>query len=147
MEKNGDAHCEAQCGRPVVEAHGMSERRACTIIGADRSSVRYRPHSSLGYLTPAAFALTSPPQRASTARNLKSPAPMPVANGAGAHNSQTTIPVAAGGATEVRSRPMTPQVLLNDPHLLRPAAVPTGVVERKDLELRADRHTSGTSPS
>ena len=25
----------------LVEAHGMSERRACRVIGADRSSVRY----------------------------------------------------------------------------------------------------------
>jgi putative transposase len=26
----------------AVETHGMSERRACAILGADRSSVRYR---------------------------------------------------------------------------------------------------------
>jgi putative transposase len=62
-----------------------------------------RPHSSLGYLTPAAryltpaaFAATLRPQRASTLRNLKSAAPMPVAHGAGTRNSQPGIPVAAG---------------------------------------------------
>lgn len=27
----------------LVESHEMSQRRACTVIGADRSSVRYRP--------------------------------------------------------------------------------------------------------
>jgi len=26
------------------EAHGISERRACSLVGADRSSVRYRHH-------------------------------------------------------------------------------------------------------
>ncbi len=55
-----------------------------------------RPHSSLGYLTPAAFAATLHPQRASTLRHLKSSAPMPVAHGHGARNSQPAIPVAAG---------------------------------------------------
>ena len=55
-----------------------------------------RPHSSLGYLTPAAFAATLRPQRATTLRHLKSSAPMPVAHGAGARNSQPAIPVAAG---------------------------------------------------
>lgn len=55
-----------------------------------------RPHSSLGYLTPAAFAETLRPQRASALRHLKSSAPMPVAYGPGARNSQPTIPVAVG---------------------------------------------------
>ena len=55
-----------------------------------------RPHSSLGYLTPAAFAATLRPQRASTLRHLKSSAPMPVAHGPGARNSHPAIPVAAG---------------------------------------------------
>jgi hypothetical protein len=38
---------------------GLSERRACSLVGADRKMVRYRsrrPHSALGYLTPAAYA-------------------------------------------------------------------------------------------
>lgn len=55
-----------------------------------------RPHSSLGYLSPAAFALTVSTQRASTLRNLKSSAPTPVAHGAGARNSHPAIPVAVG---------------------------------------------------
>jgi len=55
-----------------------------------------RPHSSLGYLTPAAFAATLRPQRASTLRRPKSSAPMPVAPGSGARNSHPAIPVAAG---------------------------------------------------
>jgi putative transposase len=55
-----------------------------------------RPHSSLGYLTPAAFAATLRPQRASTLRHLKSSAPMPVAHGASARNSHPAIPIAAG---------------------------------------------------
>jgi transposase InsO family protein len=94
----------------LVETYEMSERRACKVIGADRSSVRYasrrpddtalrermkevahdrrrfgyrrvhvllligawvtdyntrRPHSALGYQTPAAFAATCQPHRAS----------------------------------------------------------------------------------
>jgi hypothetical protein len=55
-----------------------------------------RPHSSLGYLTPAAFDATLHPQRASTLRHLKSSAPMPVAHGPGARNSHPAIPVAVG---------------------------------------------------
>jgi putative transposase len=55
-----------------------------------------RPHSSLGYLTPAAFAETLRPQRASARSHLKSSAPMPIDYGHGARNSQPAIPVAAG---------------------------------------------------
>ena len=55
-----------------------------------------RPHSSLGYLTPAAFAATLRTQRASTLRHLKSSAPMPVANGAHVRNSHFAIPATAG---------------------------------------------------
>jgi putative transposase len=55
-----------------------------------------RPHSSLGYLTPAAFAETLRPQRASARSHLKSSAPMPIDYGYGARNSQPAIPVAAG---------------------------------------------------
>ncbi|MCC5613297.1 transposase, partial [Nostoc sp. CHAB 5834] len=55
-----------------------------------------RPHSSLRYLTPAAFAETLRPQRASELRHLKSYAPMPVAHGPGARNPNPAIPVAAG---------------------------------------------------
>ena len=55
-----------------------------------------RPHSSLGYLTPAAFAATLRTQRASPLRHMKSSAPMPVAHGTGARNSHLAIPVAIG---------------------------------------------------
>ena len=55
-----------------------------------------RPHSSLGYLTPAAFAATLLPQRASALRHMKNSAPMPVAHGPGAHDYHPAIPVAAG---------------------------------------------------
>ena len=55
-------------------------------------------------LTPAAFAATLRPQQpapgltrgASTLRHLKSSAPMPVAHGPGARNSDPAIPLAAG---------------------------------------------------
>jgi len=55
-----------------------------------------RPHSSLGYLTPSAFAETLRPQRASALRQLESSAPMPVAHGPGARNPHLAIPAAAG---------------------------------------------------
>ena len=38
-----------------------------------------RPHSAIGYMTPAAYAATLKPQRASALRHLESSAPMPVA--------------------------------------------------------------------
>jgi putative transposase len=55
-----------------------------------------RPHSAIGYLTPAAYAATLKPQRASALRHLESSAPMPVATVAPTRNSQPTIPVAGG---------------------------------------------------
>ena len=55
-----------------------------------------KPHSAIGYLTPAAFAATFRPQRASPLRHMKNSAPMPVAYGPGAHNHHPAIPVAAG---------------------------------------------------
>ena len=51
---------------------------------------------SIGYLTPAAYAATLKPQRASALRHLESSAPMPVATVALMRNSQPTIPVAGG---------------------------------------------------
>ena len=38
-----------------------------------------RPHSAIGYMTPAAYAATLNPQRAPALRHLESSAPMPVA--------------------------------------------------------------------
>ena len=55
-----------------------------------------RPHSAIGYMTPAAFAATLNPQRASALRHIESSAPMPVATIALTRNSQTMIPVAGG---------------------------------------------------
>ncbi len=55
-----------------------------------------RPHSAIGYRTPAACAATLKPQRASALRHLESSAPMPVATVAFTRNSQPTIPVAHG---------------------------------------------------
>lgn len=55
-----------------------------------------RPHAAIGYMTPAAYAATLKPQRASALRHLKSSAPMPVATVALTRNSQPKIPVAGG---------------------------------------------------
>ena len=55
-----------------------------------------RPHSAIGYMTPAAYAATLKPQRAPALRHLESSAPPPVATVAPRRNSQTSIPVAGG---------------------------------------------------
>ena len=55
-----------------------------------------RPHSAIGYRTPAACAATLKPQRAPAPRRLESSPPMPVATVALTRNSQPTIPVAGG---------------------------------------------------
>jgi len=55
-----------------------------------------RPHSAIGYMTPAAYAATLKPQRASALRHLESSAPMPVAPVALTRNSQPQIPVTPG---------------------------------------------------
>ena len=55
-----------------------------------------RPHSAIGYMTPAAYAATLKPQRASALRHLESSAPMPVATVALTRNSQPRIPVTPG---------------------------------------------------
>ena len=55
-----------------------------------------RPHSSLGYQTPAAYAEALRSQRPSTLRYVESFAPMAVAYDAGARNSHPAIPAAAG---------------------------------------------------
>ena len=55
-----------------------------------------RPHSAIGYMTPAAYAATLKPQRASALRHLESSAPMPVATVAPTRNSQPRIPVTPG---------------------------------------------------
>ena len=55
-----------------------------------------RPHSAIGYMTPAAYAASLKPQRASALRHLESFAPMPVATVALTRNSQPRIPVTPG---------------------------------------------------
>jgi putative transposase len=55
-----------------------------------------RPHSAIGYMTPAAYAAALNPQRASSPSHLESSAPMPVATVAPRRNSQLTIPGARG---------------------------------------------------
>jgi len=55
-----------------------------------------RPHSAIGYMTPAAYAATLKPQRASALRHLEGSAPMPVATVALTRNSQPRIPVTPG---------------------------------------------------
>lgn len=55
-----------------------------------------RPHSSLGYMTPAAYAASLKPQRPSALRSMKSSTPMAIAHAAQTRKSQLTIPVAGG---------------------------------------------------
>lgn len=55
-----------------------------------------RPHSTIGYMSPAAYAATLKPQRAPAPRQSQSSAPTPVATAALSRNSQPTIPVVRG---------------------------------------------------
>lgn len=55
-----------------------------------------RPHSAIGYMTPAAYAATLKPQRAPAPRHLESSAPMPVATVALSRNHQPRIPATPG---------------------------------------------------
>lgn len=73
----------------------MSHARA-VIAGWVEDYNNARPHSSIGYRTPAAYAALLDPQRASTLRHLESSAPMPVATVAPTRNSQAGIPVGPG---------------------------------------------------
>jgi hypothetical protein len=92
LAKNGDVRRQGEAVAQLRESLEVSERRACTMITADRSVVRYRsrrpddaglrgrlrepadqrrrfgyrclrPHSAIGYMTPAAYAATLKPQR------------------------------------------------------------------------------------
>ena len=55
-----------------------------------------RPHSAIGYMTPAAYAATLNPQWAPALRHLESSTPVPIATVALTRNSQPTIPVTPG---------------------------------------------------
>ena len=65
-----------------------------------------RPHSSLGYLTPAANAEVLRSQRPSTLRHGESSAPKPLPT-ARSTQFHPAISVASGGASGVRSKPLT----------------------------------------
>jgi len=73
----------------------MSHARA-VVAGWVEDFNTARPHSAIGYMTPAAFAATLKPQRAPALRHPESSAPMPVATVAPRRNSQPAIPVAGG---------------------------------------------------
>ncbi len=55
-----------------------------------------RPNSSLGYITPAAYAASLKPQWPSAFRSKESSSPMAIAHPAQTRKSQPMIPVAAG---------------------------------------------------
>ena len=55
-----------------------------------------RPHSAIGYMTPAAYAASLKPQWASALRDSEGSAPMPIAHAAQKGKSQPTIPAASG---------------------------------------------------
>ena len=68
-------------GRSRLNEHlffSMSHARA-VIAGWAADYNLARPHSSIGYRTPAAYAAPLDPQRAPALRHLESSAPMPVA--------------------------------------------------------------------
>jgi len=73
----------------------MNHARA-VIRGSVQDYDTARPHSAIGYMTPAAYAASLKPQRASALHNLESSAPMPVAHAAQKGKSQPTIPAARG---------------------------------------------------
>ena len=73
----------------------MNHARA-VIRGSVQDYDTARPHSAIGYMTPAACAASLKPQRASALHNLESSAPMPVAHAAQKGKSQPTIPAARG---------------------------------------------------
>lgn len=55
-----------------------------------------RPHSAIGYRTPAAYAALLDPQRAPALRHIESSVPMPVATVLPTRNSQPRIPDGPG---------------------------------------------------
>ncbi len=55
-----------------------------------------RPHSAIGYQTPAAYAATLNTQRPPALRSMEGSAPMAVAHAARMRNAQPGIPVANG---------------------------------------------------
>lgn len=75
----------------------FSMGHARAVIAAWRADYNTaRPHSALGYRTPAAFAATFGPQGPSPLRRVDGSAPMALAHASQTRKSQTTIPVAGG---------------------------------------------------
>lgn len=75
----------------------FSMNHARAVIAAWRTDFNTaRPHSSLGYMTPAAFAAALKPQWPSALRSTEGSPPMAIVHAAQTRKSQTTIPVASG---------------------------------------------------
>ena len=75
----------------------FSMGHARAVIAAWRADFNAaRPHSSLGYLTPAAYAASLKSQWPSTLHPVDGSAPMAIAHAAQTRNSQPMIPVANG---------------------------------------------------
>ena len=75
----------------------FSMGHARAVIAAWRADFNTaRPHSSLGYMTPAAHAASLKPQWPSTLCSMDGSAPMAIAHAAQTRKFQPTIPVAGG---------------------------------------------------
>lgn len=75
----------------------FSMGHARAVIAAWRADFNtVRPHSSLGYMTPAAYAASLKPQWPSTLHSIDGSAPMAIAHVAQTRKSHPTIPVADG---------------------------------------------------
>lgn len=75
----------------------FSMGHARAVIAAWRADFNNaRPHSSLGYMTPAAYAASLKPQWPSTLHSMNGSAPMAIAHVAQTRKSQPMIPVADG---------------------------------------------------
>ena len=77
--RDREAHAHQSCGRSVIELYNTE-----------------RPHSRLGWQTPAEFAQTFAPQRGLTLRNPQSSALAPVAQPAQLGKTQTRSLAHAG---------------------------------------------------
>ena len=75
----------------------FSMGHARAVIAAWRADFNTaRPHSSLGYMTPAAYAASLKPQWPSALHPIKSSTPMAIAHAEQTRKSQPMIPVAGG---------------------------------------------------
>ena len=75
----------------------FSMGHAPAVIAAWRADFNTaRPHASLGYMTPAAYAASLKPQWPSTPHSIDGSAPMAIAHVAHTRKSHPTMPVASG---------------------------------------------------